>query len=563
MKLRAWPMALMVHLLHVTVFAKVCSASSTRPRVSVRQTSGLCETTPNVKSYSGYVALPPTTNFPYEQNLFFWFFESRQDPRNDPLVLWINGGPGSPSIGQALGSNGPCRVLDDSKTTKLNEWSWNNRANLLYIDQPVQTGFSYDTVVNGRMDLLTGNIFPDGADVPPEGSILFDGTFSSQDPRQTVNTTQNAARVIGGHWAPAIASHFNTQSDSLASSNPVSPTERLCPRPRPRPIRVATLGLIAPFIDVLVQNSALTYAYNNTYEIEIFDQDTVANITATFNAEGGCRNLTEACRATVAAQDPDGWGNAPAAWEICAFAFQTCYALTELPYSAQGRDPFDITQSAAERFPPPYALGFLNRENVQNFFITGDFLVSFAPTIESLLNVDIPVTLIYGDRDWRSNWFGGEDLSLALAHRGAAAFAAAGDDDGPVRRRGYTRQHGRFSFTVLRQAGHEAPYYQPDAAYAVFQRDLDGVDIATGRTPVAPGSSGYSTSGPSDIRGVKASRPSGPRPLFCYVAGRSLPAGSCSEEQIAALRDGSAVVEDFVVVNPPWRSPWRRGRERA
>ncbi|KAL2760470.1 hypothetical protein ACRALDRAFT_1078824 [Sodiomyces alcalophilus JCM 7366] len=584
MELRSWLMALAANVLHANLLATACSAASIRPRVSVQQTSGLCETTPGVKSYSGHVTLSPTTNFPYEQNLFFWFFESRQDPKNDPLVLWINGGPGSPSIDQASSLLSlPSRFFS-----------------------PVQTGFSYDTATSGSIDLLTGNIFPDGVDAPEE-SILFDGTFSSQDPSRTLNTTQNAARVMwdfmqawqaektfkeyrresvhlwaqsyGGHWAPAIASHFNTKSARLASPDPAPPSDRL--RPSPRPIRVATVGMIAPFVDVLIQNSALTYAYNNTYDMEIFDKDTVDGIMAQFNAEGGCRDLAESCRAIVAAQDPDGWGNAPAAWELCAFAFQTCYALTEVPYASRGRDPFDIAQSAAEQFPPPFAFGFLNREDVQsqlgavvnytsysnvvgtspNFFITGDFLASFVPTIESLLSDDIPVTLVYGDRDWRSNWFGGEDLSLALSHPGASAFAAAGyadllvgnnDSDGA---RGYTRQHGRFSFTVLRQAGHEAPYYQPDAAYAIFQRDLDGVDIATGLTPVAPGSGGYSTSGPSDVRGIKMSPPPNPRPIFCYVAAQPLAAGSCSGEQIAALRNGSAVVEDFIVVSPPWTHP--------
>lgn len=202
--------------------------------------------------------------------------------------------------------------------------------------------------------------------------------------------------------------------------------------------------------------------------------------------------------------------------------------------------------------------------SLPDFFITGDFLANFVPTLESLLNDYLPLTLVYGDRDWRSNWFGGEDLSLALSHPGAAAFSAAGyadlvvgngdDDDGgaPPQRRGYTRQHGRFSFTVLHQAGHEAPYYQPEAAYAIFQRDLDGVDIATGLTPVVPG---YSTSGPSDIRGVKMSLPTNPWPIFCYVGAVPVAAGSCSEEQIAALKNGTAVVEDFIVVSPPWTHP--------
>ena len=62
-------------------------------------------------------------------------------------------------VTQALGGNGPCRVLGDSKTTKVNEWSWNSHSNMLYIDQPVQAGFSYDTPTPGRLNLVSRTIY--------------------------------------------------------------------------------------------------------------------------------------------------------------------------------------------------------------------------------------------------------------------------------------------------------------------------------------------------------------------------------------------------------------------
>jgi hypothetical protein len=53
---------------------------------------GVCETTPGVNSYSGYVDLDENTH------MFFWFFEARNDPASAPLTLWLNGGPGSDSM---------------------------------------------------------------------------------------------------------------------------------------------------------------------------------------------------------------------------------------------------------------------------------------------------------------------------------------------------------------------------------------------------------------------------------------------------------------------------------
>lgn len=79
-----------------------------------------------------------------------------RDPANAPTSVWLNGGPGSSSMLGLLAENGPCHVStptgrlvthtdsrmqqinSDSNSTRLNEWSWNNEANMLYLDQPVQ-----------------------------------------------------------------------------------------------------------------------------------------------------------------------------------------------------------------------------------------------------------------------------------------------------------------------------------------------------------------------------------------------------------------------------------------
>lgn len=51
--------------------------------VRVRTPIGLCDT--DVHQKSGYLDTPENRHF------FFWFFESRNDPVNDPVVLWLNG----------------------------------------------------------------------------------------------------------------------------------------------------------------------------------------------------------------------------------------------------------------------------------------------------------------------------------------------------------------------------------------------------------------------------------------------------------------------------------------
>ena len=53
---------------------------------------GICETTPGVRSYSGYVDLDADTH------IFFWFFEARHNASSAPITLWLTGGPGDDSL---------------------------------------------------------------------------------------------------------------------------------------------------------------------------------------------------------------------------------------------------------------------------------------------------------------------------------------------------------------------------------------------------------------------------------------------------------------------------------
>ena len=61
--------------------------------VTIRhQEISLCETTPGVRSYSGYVDAEDGSHH------FFWLFQARKDPETAPITLWLNGGPGSDSM---------------------------------------------------------------------------------------------------------------------------------------------------------------------------------------------------------------------------------------------------------------------------------------------------------------------------------------------------------------------------------------------------------------------------------------------------------------------------------
>lgn len=79
------------------------------------------------QQYSGY--LPGSS-------LFFWFFESRSSPQTDPIGLWLNGGPGSSSLG-GMDYVGPCKIIlgdEGVSVMQPREWSWNRNQSILMID---------------------------------------------------------------------------------------------------------------------------------------------------------------------------------------------------------------------------------------------------------------------------------------------------------------------------------------------------------------------------------------------------------------------------------------------
>jgi carboxypeptidase D len=108
---------------------------------------------------------------------------------------------------------------------------------------------------------------------------------------------------------------------------------------------------------------------------------------------------------------------------------------------------------------------------------------------------------------------------------------------------GQVRQHGNFSFTRVYEAGHEVPAYQPQTAYEIFHRALFNRDLATGKIDTARNGS-YSTKGPASTWQFKNQVPESPEPV-CYILALE---STCTDDQIASVVNGTAVIKDYVVV---------------
>lgn len=168
--------------------------------------------------------------------------------------------------------------------------------------------------------------------------------------------------------------------------------------------------------------------------------------------------------------------------------------------SVTGRDEYDIRELTPDPFPYAFYVDYLNTPKVQQAigayvnFSESNSAVSNAfgstgdddreeGTIEAvrkLVNNGIYVVQYYGDADYNCNWLGGQAVSKLID---APGFTSAGYEnfttsDGIVH--GQVKQSNNFAFVRVYESGHEVPFYQPVLSLEMFERAIDGKDIASG-----------------------------------------------------------------------------------
>ena len=503
---------------------------------------------------------------------------------------------------------GPCEVVEVAQGqlgTQARDWGWDRSSNVLFIDQPNQVGFSYDSATNGSLNLFTGKIAEPPTDVPSvQPAITFlNGTFSSNNKNHTANTTEIAAHAVwhilqgflgvfpqynpgtyrnstrpgvvgvnlfaesyGGKYGPAFASLWEKQNLMLKNGS-ITGNKTL-------EIRLQTLGIIQGCVDDLVQGSYYPiFANNNTYGIKalsLVDQQTAAG---SYLSVGGCQQLIQACRTALKASDPQSNGDVGIVSQACSDAQNACQRSVVGPYVTSGRNPYDITQKVDDPFPPSTYLDYLNGADVQSaigvainytqsndavaqaFKSTGDMeRGDSVAQLAYVLSLGVRVALIYGDRDYLCNWLGGEAISFSIAAQSPAyaPFYSAGYADIVVNNTyvgGAVRQFGNLSFSRIYAAGHLVPAYQPETAFTVFTRIIMGNDISLGQ-PVDL--STYASSGPANAT-YTSKAPSQDDPK-CWI--RDIQA-KCTEDQKHKLQIGNGVIINGVLYDDEsdWSSP--------
>ncbi|XP_038899457.1 serine carboxypeptidase-like 7 [Benincasa hispida] len=95
---------------------------------------------------TGYVGVGHSNQY----QVFHYFIKSDQNPKIDPLIVWLSGGPGCSAISGLAYEIGPMSFKEEPYNDSipellLNPYSWTKKSSIIFVDLPVGTGFSYDT----------------------------------------------------------------------------------------------------------------------------------------------------------------------------------------------------------------------------------------------------------------------------------------------------------------------------------------------------------------------------------------------------------------------------------
>ncbi|KAG9290581.1 hypothetical protein G9A89_020951 [Geosiphon pyriformis] len=415
----------------------------------------LCD--PSVKQYSGYF------NVDEKKHFFFWFFESRNDPINDPIVLWLNGGPGCSSLTGLFFELGPCTVNSEGSDTVINPSSWNNNATIIFLDQPMNVGYSYGSGVS--------NTLAASKDV-----YAFLQIFFNQFPEYAKLDFHIAGESYAGHYIPAIAAEINNNNEGKSAWIQSTKPKQL------KHINLDSILIGNGLVDPLVQYEYYpNMACNSTYG-PILDEATCDKMRQAYPT---CARLINNCYKSQNVFN-------------CLPASVYCNKELIQPYQASGQNPYDVRKkcegnnlcypilSAIENYlNKPAIMAELGAEvngykscNMEvnfRFQMAGDWMRPFHLSIPPLLANKVRVLIYAGDADFICNWFGNLAWANQLEWPGKAGFNSAENkdwiiEDGGEVLAGKVKSHQGFTFIQIYEAGHMTPYDQPNASLDFFNR---------------------------------------------------------------------------------------------
>lgn len=368
-------------------------------------------------------------------SLFFWLFESRSSPTTDPLVVWLTGGPGCSSEVALFVENGPFKIDKDNNSLVINPYSWSNAANVLYVDQPLGTGFS----TGSRLDTNETQIAADFYTFLQE----FLGTFPQFKGRDFYITGESYA----GHYIPAISANILKQGGLDLKFNGVAIGNGL----------VSVYYQYPPYADFAFENKLISDGLYKQLKVGFALCDSLIK-------KGHPDLALITCQANVERI----LGNPP---KFNVYDIRLPCSHPPLCYDLSFVDNF-LTQPKVEEVLGVSGRPWAECNDTVHEELVSDLITDFAEDLSYLLQSNLPVLVYNGDKDFICNWRGSEALTNNLDWAGSSVFPTLNYT--VVDGQGEYKQYQNLVFYRVYDAGHMVPMDQPANALTMLERFIKG-----------------------------------------------------------------------------------------
>lgn len=419
------------------------------------------------KHYSGHLTLETQE----KEQLFYWYTESQEKPAEDPIVLWLNGGPGCSAMGGFFTENGPF-VVNADLSLKVNRHAWNRKTNLVWVESPAGVGFSgkvqdasyyNDDVVAQRMyDFLE----------------LFFAKYDELKDRKFYITGESYA----GIYIPYLV--------NLLVEKPIAG------------VNLQGFAIGNPFTDSKIDGGAyMDYYYSHgLISLENYRemQKQCGNDIGCVNIDGQC---SDACQAVleegILAVQEDQFNPYFIYGDKCLLPADQASTLRKKTHKARKNAALAGTMSNDARLDigpcaETFTQRYLNQEKVQkaihvtekvswtdcndavsNVFTRSD---SALPKYHNILGKGLNGLIYSGDADSVVNfigterWLGEDGLKLHVTNKWHAWF-------GPDQQlAGYVQDYDGLTFKTIKGAGHMVPAVKPLHGLNMFECFVYGDD---------------------------------------------------------------------------------------
>ncbi|KAJ1696366.1 hypothetical protein LUZ63_004878 [Rhynchospora breviuscula] len=142
--------------------------------------------------------------------LFYYFIESERNPEEDPLLLWLTGGPGCTGFSALVFELGPLsfdlqKYEGGLPPLYYRSTSWTQVSNVIFIDSPVGTGFSYSHTLEGYQTSDTETV---------RRLLKFLQKWLDEHPKFKTNSLYISGDSYCGKIIPALAQEIAIANES-------------------------------------------------------------------------------------------------------------------------------------------------------------------------------------------------------------------------------------------------------------------------------------------------------------------------------------------------------------